>query len=289
MIEVKDMNIGLVLSGGMSKGAYQLGALRAIREFIDPSQVKYISAASIGALNGYAFTSDNLDVGAFMWHSLNLTHNRVLVTTILRSDFLTEVIRRLAKKEPACKKMYVPLLNIKTRSVFYTDITEKRTEELRDYLTASVAMPAVNHPVLIDGLNLYDGALIDNIPVFPLMKLSLDYIICIHFDEYNYTFESQYFDNKIVKINFAGDKKLSDSMWFVRGDVKTMEEQGYRKAKAIMEFVFADGLENTESIYRKIEALNAMHSGKIHRTTADIVNDNFDKLKKWLAKKRIIE
>ena len=223
------MNIGLVLSGGMSKGAYQLGALRAIREYIDPKDVRFISAASIGALNAYAYSSDNLDVGSFMWHSINLTHSRVLVTTILRSEFLTEVIRRLSKKEVQCEKMYVPYINLKTRSIFYTDIAEKEEEELKEHLAAAVAMPGINHPVLINELNLYDGATVDNIPVYPLMQYNLDYIICIHFDDYNYTFESRYFDNKIVKINFTGDSK--HSIWFNRSDVKDMEIQGYKKSK----------------------------------------------------------
>lgn len=283
------MNIGLVLSGGMSRGAYQFGALRAIREYIEPQDIKYISAASIGALNAYAFSSDNLEVGGFMWHSINLTHTRVLVSTILRSEFLTEVIHRLAKKEVKCEKMYVPFVNLRSRSIFYTDIANKNGEELKEHLAASVAMPGINHPVMINEFNLYDGAVVDDIPVFPLMQLNLDYIICIHFDDYNYTFESQYFDNKIVKINFPGDNKISDSMWFTRSDVKEMEVQGYRKAKAIMDFVFADGLENTEAIYDKIEALNAMNSHKVRRTTSDIINDNFDKLKKRLAKRKIVE
>ena len=281
------MNIGLVLSGGMSKGAYQLGVLRAIREYIDPKDVKFISAASIGALNAYAYSSDNLEVGTFMWHSINLTHTRVMVTTILRSEFLTEVIHRLSKKDVQCEKMYVPYINLKTRSVFYTDIASKTDEDLKEHLAAAVAMPGINHPVLINELNLYDGATVDNIPVYPLMQYNLDYIICIHFDDYNYTFESKYFDNKIVKINFTGDSK--HSIWFNRSDVKEMEIQGYKKAKAIMEFVFADGLENTEAIYGKIEALNAMNSHKVRRTTSDIINDNFDKLKKRLAKRKIVE
>lgn len=283
------MNIGLVLSGGMSKGAYQLGALRAIREFLNPEDIKFISAASVGALNAYAFTSDNLETGAFMWHSLNLTHNRVIVSKILRSDFLTEVIRRLSKKESSCEKMYVPLINIKSRSIIYTDISDKSSEELRDILTASVAMPVVNSPVQIEGMNMYDGAVIDNIPVFPLLRFNLDYIICIHFDEYNYTFETRYFDNKIVKINFESDKKLSSSMWFVRNEVKDMESQGYKKARAIMEFVFADGFENTAKIYEKIEALNAMNTRVAHRKTSDIIEDNFDKFMKWISRRKIVE
>lgn len=283
------MNIGLVLSGGMAKGAYQLGALRAIREFIDPKEVKYISAASIGSLNAYAYASDNLDASSFMWHSINLTHNRILLTTLLRSEFLPEVIRRLAKKDVYCEKFYIPLINIRTRSIAYTDIADMHNEELKEHLAAAISMPVMAAPVNIDGLNYYDGASVDNIPVYPLMKLNLDYIICIHFDEYNYTFESQYFDNKIVKINFDGEKSLSDSIWFVRNDIRDMETQGYIKAKAIMEFIFADGLENLESIYSKIEALNAINTRRIHRSTADVISDNYDKLKKRLAKKKIIE
>ncbi len=283
------MNIGLVLSGGMAKGAYQLGALRAIREYIDPKDIKYISAASIGALNAYAYASDNMEVAAFMWHSVNLTHSRILLTTLLRSDFLPEVIRRLAKKDAHCEKFYLPLINLRTRSVAYTDISDMKNEELREHLNAAISMPVITSPVNINGLNYYDGATVDNIPVYPLMKLNLDYIICIHFDEYNYTFESQYFDNKIVKINFEGEKSISDSIWFVRNDIKDMENQGYIKAKAIMDFVFADGPENLESIYSKIEALNAINTRRIHRSTADVIHDNYEKLKKWLTKKKIVE
>ena len=47
------MHIGLVLSGGMGKGAYQIGALTAIDEFFNPSEFEYVSAASIGVLNMY--------------------------------------------------------------------------------------------------------------------------------------------------------------------------------------------------------------------------------------------
>ena len=42
------MNVGLVLSGGMAKGAYEVGALSAVSEFFTPNDIGYISAASIG-------------------------------------------------------------------------------------------------------------------------------------------------------------------------------------------------------------------------------------------------
>ena len=175
---------------------------------------------------------------------------------------------------------------INSMKMVYTELNSQR-QHTRKHLRAGIALPIFNRPVKIEKDYYFDGGLVDNIPVYPLMQYNLDYIICIHFDDYNYTFESKYFDNKIVKINFTGDSK--HSIWFNRSDVKEMEIQGYKKAKAIMEFVFADGLENTEAIYGKIEALNAMNSHKVRRTTSDIINDNFDKLKKRLAKRKIVE
>ena len=43
-------NIGLVLSGGGAKGAYQAGIVKALAEMEAP--ISAISGASIGALNG---------------------------------------------------------------------------------------------------------------------------------------------------------------------------------------------------------------------------------------------
>ena len=55
------MNIGLVLSGGMAKGAYQIGALKALNNFVPLEEIKYISAASVGVLNGYAYATNNIE------------------------------------------------------------------------------------------------------------------------------------------------------------------------------------------------------------------------------------
>lgn len=55
--------VGLVLSGGGAKGAYQVGVLKALVEFGVPVHV--MSGASIGALNGAVLASaPNLAVGA---------------------------------------------------------------------------------------------------------------------------------------------------------------------------------------------------------------------------------
>lgn len=55
------MKVGLVLSGGGAKGAYQVGVLKALREL--GTQIDAVSGASIGALNGGVLASaPSLDV-----------------------------------------------------------------------------------------------------------------------------------------------------------------------------------------------------------------------------------
>lgn len=49
------MNIGLVLSGGVAKGAYQAGFLKALEEEMGSNHITSISCASIGLFSGYAF------------------------------------------------------------------------------------------------------------------------------------------------------------------------------------------------------------------------------------------
>jgi NTE family protein len=60
---------GLVLAGGGAKGAYQIGAWRALRERgIEPDLV---AGTSIGALNAVLIASGDLDRATTFWHGLS--------------------------------------------------------------------------------------------------------------------------------------------------------------------------------------------------------------------------
>ena len=73
------MKIGLVLSGGMVRGALQIGALKAIREYLAPNEIEIMSCASIGALNGYAFAADRLKELESLWLSVCADNSRLLI------------------------------------------------------------------------------------------------------------------------------------------------------------------------------------------------------------------
>lgn len=282
------MKVGLVLSGGLAKGAYQIGALRAISEYFKPEDFECISASSVGSLNAYAYASNNLDEGAAMWTGLTPSDDdKKLVTKVMRSDYLKGVTVGLSQKRLSTNKLYLSLFRLKEMDVIYLDINNVPEEDMSLYLQASVAMPVFSKAVKIHKKKYYDGGTVDNIPVYPLMKFDLDYIICVYFDQYNYSFETPGFDNKIIKITF--DDTESKSIWFTKEGTDKMMKDGYDKAKAVLDHVFSDGTDNLEKIYENIETLNALHPSKQLRVTVDVAIHNLNKLMKVVSKRQIID
>jgi predicted acylesterase/phospholipase RssA len=278
-------SVGLVLSGGMLKGAYQIGALRAVGEFFKPSDFSFVSAASIGALNAYAYLTNGLDKGIELWNGVGGGERR-FVPAILRSGYLREAVRGIVSDAEIGCSFYVPLVNIRKRTLLYADIGRVKPENVRNYLRACVSLPVFNAGVQINGEHLYDGAMIDNIPIQPLLKHQIDYVVCIYFDNHNYTFESRYLDNKVIKINFPDNKTASDSVIARDGSIERMIDDGYALAKRLLDYVLFSGKDDVNSIYAKIEDLNAMNTGggKL-RVTGDIVVDNMNKITKKFMKR----
>lgn len=283
--------IGLVLSGGMAKGAYQLGALEALAEYLKPEEIQYISSASVGVVNAYAFATGKMELAKNMWLSLNDQKKKVFLTTVYKNVTLKETIKSAAQQLPDCRHFYAPILHLKKGDLLYWDIAKEEDPVKRSrVMRASIAFPPFTGPIEIDGNNYYDGALVDNIPVKPLLKHAVDYVICMYFDGYDYTFESEYFDNKVIKLSFEDKGKLlAESLWMTREGLEDMMERGYRQAKAVFDFVFQGGVEDVEKVYERIEMMNAMHPNRKTRLTGDVVVNNFNKLAKRFAKRTIVK
>lgn len=280
--------IGLVLSGGMAKGAYQIGALEAIDEVFNRTDFTYVSAASVGVLNTYAYLTGNLEKAKDMWTSVNKNGKREWITSMFKSVFLQDSIRDLVADEKIENTFYVPLLNLRSRTVSYFDFSKVPTNQMEDHLRASVAMPVYNQAVKIGDKYFYDGAMVDNIPIYPVLKHSLDYIICIYFDDYNYTFESQYLDNKILKLTFPDNTRLYNSVAVKHDNIMRMMEKGYTHTKQMLSYVFANGIEDLDYIYARIEDLNSLNSKKKLRITGDVVVDNMNKVAQKMTRRKIV-
>ncbi len=64
------MKIGFVLSGGGTRGAYQMGVWQALRESGLDSYLKVVTGASIGAINGALVVQRDWDLALHLWQSI---------------------------------------------------------------------------------------------------------------------------------------------------------------------------------------------------------------------------
>ncbi len=283
------MNIGLVLSGGMAKGAYQIGALKAIAEYIDYREVKYISCASIGVLNGYAFATGKLNKAERIWKNLCCHDNKLLINKILRSNALQQNIHEIySERDRLFGEFYISLLELYSKSIIYQNLSAVDSPLIPLYLKASIAMPIYNDSVAVSGYQYFDGAMVDNIPVYPLLQHQLDYIICIYFDDSSYTFENTGFDGKVIKITFPSKSIVQQSVVFQRDSINQMIQDGYEITRNLLQVIFINGAGDLASIYDRISFINKQYSERHLRITGDMVVSNLNRVLQKLTRKQIV-
>ncbi len=282
------MNIGLVLSGGMAKGAYQVGVLRALAEVVPMEDIRCISCASIGVLNGYAFAVNNLQQAEYMWKTVVTNHTRLMINQILRSSLLQQNIANIYLPNATLSTpFYCTLFDMTERNIIYKDLSVEERDSLPQYLKASVAMPIYNRAVSLNGRQYFDGAMIDNIPVYPLLKHQLDYIIAVYFDGTCYQFENPYFDSRIIKITFPAKSIVKQSLVFEQETIQEMISNGYDRASYILNSVFSQGYDNLDYVYKSIQQLNQCRSGGF-RITGDVLVTNLNRITQKLTRRKIL-
>lgn len=280
--------IGLVLSGGMAKGAYQVGVLKAMEKYFLYEDISCISAASIGVLNAYAYASENLKYAMQIWEEAANTKSKY-IASLINSRFLQKSIHILAQNlELAVPKFYLPLYCLEKNQLDYVDLIKTQQVIREDYLRAAVAMPIFCTAVQISHKNYYDGAIIDNIPIKPLYSEPLDYIICVYFDNCNYIFEDKYLDQRVIKVVFYNDQRIRPSLSMEKEAIEIMVREGYDKAARIFDFLFGSGKDDFELIFQKKEKLEQCFLSSKTRITGDVVVNNFNRIAKKMVRRNNI-
>ncbi len=272
-------DIGIVLSGGILKGAYQIGALKYISEIIDISHIKYISGASIGALNGFAYATDNIDIAVDDWMALDSIHDLSIVS-VLKGKYIDGLINNMC----GCKietntDVIVPLFNISEMRLEYICLSKIDQSILSKYLKASISLPPFKNGIIINDKKYIDGAVVDNIPIGPIKNKKLDYIICIYFDKLDYVFENTEFDSKIIRINPNYSSFIKKSLFIKQADINGMLYEGYKDCYIKLCDLFKNGVDDIEyilNINNKMISKNKSDKNKIY-ITGDMIVDNINK------------
>jgi len=200
--------LGLVLEGGGARGAYQIGAWKALREL--GMEFNGIAGTSVGALNGAIICQDDFDSAYEIWHNMSFnkilkidseTISRIKELEVAPENFfhLIKTIRELFKegglnvtplrqllnqciREDKIRNsgkdfgiVTVELTDFKPLELYIEDIPEGMVV---DYLMASANLPFFKLDK-IDGKLYIDGGFFDNLPIKLLTAKGYKDIIAI--------------------------------------------------------------------------------------------------------------
>ena len=238
------MKIGIVFEGGGGKGAYQIGAWKAIRELGIDKFVTCVSGTSVGALNAALFYKGDIHMAEDVWLSINdkdILHEKDVDIyengdCIFSHDKLSRLIHssiKGASKSEICHTCYVTCRYRDKNEYRYFKWSEIYDLELKkNVLLASAAIPVIFESVNIDGDWYIDGgANGDNIPIRPLERERLDYIIVLHLSNKPAIISS--FAGEVIEIfpssNLGG--LLDGTLDFSGYSIKKRINQGYNDAK----------------------------------------------------------
>lgn len=255
---------GLVLEGGGAKGAYQVGAWKALREA--GIRIKGISGVSVGSLNGALICMDDLQKAEYIWE--NISYSTVMdvddevVERIKNLDFksidfkeLFEDAKRFMKDRgfdiTPLKKMieetideekirrsdrelYITTFSVSDRKSLIIDVKEAPEGEIGDMLLASAYFPAFKNEKL-NGKRYMDGGGWNNVPVGALIDRDYKDIIILRI--YGLGFDSE----KVAKIpedchvyHIAPRQDLGGILEFDKKKAKKNMVLGYYDAKRLL-------------------------------------------------------
>ncbi len=167
----------LVLAGGGTRGAVQIGMLQVLTEFgFVPDR---IYGCSVGAMNGVAFAGDPTRRGVermtHIWTGLTRDtvypqgrlHGPWLYVRQRDSVYSNEGLRKVVEEGIGFERLEDAVIPVEVVATSLTDGRERwfTFGPAVEATLASSAIPTIFPPVEIDGERYIDGAVVDNVPI----------------------------------------------------------------------------------------------------------------------------
>lgn len=216
----------LVLEGGGARGAYQVGAIKALKE--NGYEFDTIVGTSIGALNAAFICQGDIDKLDELWHTLSFQDlmdiNNELGESLVNFNLTSEIVNEAAKKAiNAFKAKGIDTKNIRNILEKYIDEEKIRRIETRFGLVTYCISDMVPQKLFIEDIP--KGKLIDylmatsNLPVFKRQKID--------------------------------DKKFLDGGAYDNCSVEMLYDAGYKDIVAIRIFRRRNRIRNYSKLSRK--------------------------------------
>jgi NTE family protein len=176
------MKIGLALGSGAARGWAHIGVLQALRDAgIEPD---IIAGTSIGALVGGCYAAEKLD--ELELFARDLTRRKVFGfmdfnltgSGLINGQRLSDRLEKELAKRPI-ESLAKPFTAVATEIGSGHEVWLSKGS-LVDAMRASYAMPGIFKPVNINNRWLFDGALVNPIPVTVCRALGARYVIAVN-------------------------------------------------------------------------------------------------------------
>lgn len=240
MAKTKKINrIGIVFSGGFSRGAAQLAFAKEIVKKIGYDKIAVLTGSSIGSLNAYAIAAKTDDKLINFYKGFDC-ESVFRFRQKIKNDLFGTIFNTIEKD-----KISVPLYIATTRFPafvpYYFYINKMDRNDVKKVLNCSSAFPVLNGPQRFNYKTYIDGGSTDNVPIYPLNYFDLDMVIILHcYNRYYPPFEL-FNDNRVivdadVTLNLADKTPFA----FTRQDMIDMLNEGKKSGQAFANFVFKD-------------------------------------------------
>lgn len=197
---------GLVLEGGGAKGAYQIGAWKALKEA--GIRIKGIAGTSVGALNGALICMDDLEKAESLWENISYSQIMSVDDKIMEDIFKQKKISRDALKDVidyiseggiditplkeliadyvdevkiqnSPVDLYIHTFSVDEMRELNVDLKEIEPELIQDFLLASSYIFPIFKSEKLHGKTYIDGGAINNVPVDTLIEKEYKDIIVV--------------------------------------------------------------------------------------------------------------
>ncbi len=197
---------GLVLEGGGAKGAYQIGAWKALKEA--GIRIKGIAGTSVGALNGALICMGDLEKAESLWENISYSQIMSVDDKLMEDIFKQKKISRDALKDMmdyisdggiditplkeliadcvdeekiqnSSMDLYIHTFSVDEMRDLNVDLKEIEPELIKDFLLASSYIFPIFKSEKLHGKTYIDGGAINNVPVDTLIEKEYKDIIVV--------------------------------------------------------------------------------------------------------------
>jgi NTE family protein len=256
---------GIVLEGGGAKGAYQIGAWKALKEA--GVKIKGIAGASVGALNGALMCMDDLEKAEDIWK--NIEYSKVMavnddtIKALKKKDFkalnlqevlnsglqiikgggfdispLKNLIAEVVGDEQLIRnserELYAITYSVSDRKELTVDVRSGEPGSVKDMLLASAYFLAFKNEKL-GGKRYMDGGGFNNVPLNVLLDKGYEDVIVIRIYGWGYDSEK---DTKIPEgtnvYHIAPRQDLGGILEFDKKQSRKNMTLGYFDAKRFL-------------------------------------------------------